>query len=75
MLRNGVLSVMINNYEYEYVAGSAKKLAAISVEKFLPKLCDSNSSGDVSLLSGASYQQEVRMRSVIRPRRLISIAN
>ena len=58
MLRNGVLSVMINNH----VAGLAKKLAAISVEKFLPEICDSNSSGDVSLLSGASYQQAVTVR-------------
>ena len=51
---------MINNHVA--IAGSAKKLAAISVEKFLPKLCDSNSSGDVSLLSGASYQQAVTVR-------------
>ena len=46
MLGNGVFPVMVDNG----VTRSAKKFAAVSVEKGSPKLGNTNSSGNVSLL-------------------------
>ena len=73
MLGNGVFPVMVDNG----VTRSAKKFAAVSVEKGSPKLGNTNSSGNVSLLGTGTRLLTTRRgrRVAIGTRPFVSVAN